>query len=318
MNRLYPKSVAEEGVITIARGARQYVQLGITLAKSLRVTNSGLPLAVIADEPDPELSSVFDLVIMHDEVCGDGWLEKLRLDHYTPFEKTLYLDGDSLAIRDMSTFWRDVEPYAFTSVVDAEMTEGYWYTDIRRWCAAIGVSSITRANGGFLYFDRSPASDRVFNAARNALSRYDELGFRRIHGQTSDEPLWATVLAQMGMPIYRDDGMVSAIVMDCESPLKLDVLRGICRYSRDGRRFSPSVVHFAGGYWEYHHYRRERVKLNLAVKFPCCPRALLSFGINAVLNTCYAAAMIVRRIVRFVLRGQKPANRFLLPACPWT
>src|ERR1700749_1001205 len=95
----------ERGILTIAQGKKQYIDLAKSLAISLNIHNPGLKKALVTDSDDPELKELYDMVIMADNSIGIGFLQKLYIRDYTPFDETLFIDVDCLCVKSIDFLW---------------------------------------------------------------------------------------------------------------------------------------------------------------------------------------------------------------------
>jgi len=78
--------------------------MGRALALSIRHHNKGEQLAVVTDTSE-YFDEVYDHVIPVDLSYGTGVTQKLHLDRYTPFEKTLFIDSDCLMYGHCDPLW---------------------------------------------------------------------------------------------------------------------------------------------------------------------------------------------------------------------
>ncbi|MGL5864342.1 MAG: hypothetical protein ACRCYX_00530 [Dermatophilaceae bacterium] len=244
------EQIAENGVTVMAYGAARYHAQAADLARSLRLHSPSLPLAVVTDRPaDPFLDALFDHVApLPPGLPADG-RAKLDLDLHSPFERTLYLDSDSLVFRDVSFV---LERYRSREVVvlGRQITKGHWYGDVPALCRLAGCASIPQFNGGVLYFADAHVTRAVFESARELASRYAELGLDRFNGGIADEPLLAVALARHGVTADPRDGDTSVSLLGLQGEPDLDITRGRATFVKNGRRVAPAVVHFAAQYAE--------------------------------------------------------------------
>jgi len=294
-----------------------YFDMAVTLAMSLRMTNPHLPLAVITDREQSVLNDFYDFVILHRDDCGDGFVEKMYVNKYTPFRRTLYIDSDMLVIKDIKLFWDDLDGTPFTCLARKVMTEGYWYGDVAEHCKVFGLEEFTTLNAGLMYFEKSDSCDRLLEDSLAMVPDYDRLGLKRNRDLIADEPLLAIVMDRMGLPLYEDGQKFMASPMDC-SWFKVESLQGACSFETDGVLYSPAIVHFSAGYWDYFHYKRERAKIRLATRCPFLGRGFTTGLVNLSWNTAYVIQVFLRRIARRILRGQQvnfgtwlPASRYM-------
>lgn len=242
--------IAGEGVTVMAYGSERYHAQAADLARSLRLRSPSVPLAVVTDRPaHPLLGPLFDHVVPLPASTPPDCRAKLDLDLHSPFERSLYLDSDSLAFRDVG-FVLDRYRGSDVVVLGRQISTGHWYADVPTLCRLAGSSGIPQFNGGFLYFADTGVTQAVFDRARDLADRYDELGLARFNGGIADEPLLAVALAEHGVRADPRDGDTSMSLLGLQGEPDLDVRAGRAEFVKYGRRVMPAVVHFAAQYAE--------------------------------------------------------------------
>lgn len=242
--------IAGEGVTVMAYGPHRYHAQAADLARSLRLRSPSVPLAVVTDRPAHQLlGSLFDHVVPLPAGTPPDCRAKLDLDLHSPFERTLYLDSDSLAFRDVR-FVLDRYRGRDVVVLGRQIGTGHWYGDVPALCRLAGSSSVPQFNGGFLYFADTGVTQAVFERARDLADRYDELGLARFNGGIADEPLLAVALAEHGVRADPRDGDTSVSLLGLRGEPDLDISAGRAVFVKNGRRVTPAVVHFAAQYAE--------------------------------------------------------------------
>jgi hypothetical protein len=290
-----PPRLGGHGIVTLAHGSSRFLKMARLLGESLRWHAPRVPRAVVTDAADRDLARAYDLCVPLNPAFGRGMLQKLHLDEYTPFDETLYIDSDSIAVGPVDLIW-PLFAGVPVGVVGGPMRDGYWFGDIAAIRARLGVvDAIPRFNGGLIYLERSPAASAVFATARDLMSRYEQLGFTPLRsGGPNDEPVLAFALALHGVPGVDDGGLSSRTPIGIRGPLRLDVLRGGCRFNKQGVVVEPALVHFCGWRARGFHYRREGLKLRLAMSTSLRP-ALISRAVDTVANPIYTAAAVFCR-----------------------
>ncbi len=239
-----------EGVTVMAYGSDRYHAQAADLARSLRLRSPSVPLAVVTDRPAHELlGSLFDHVVSLPAGIPPDCRAKLDLNLHSPFERTLYLDSDSLAFRDVG-FILDRHRGRDVVVLGRQIGTGHWYGDVPAMCRLAGSPSVPQFNSGFLYFADTEVARAVFARARDLADRYDELGLARFNGGIADEPLLAVALAEHGVRADPRDGDTSVSLLGLRGEPDLDVGAGRATFVKNGRRVTPAVVHFAAQYAE--------------------------------------------------------------------
>lgn len=254
---------AEAGVVVMAHGAPRFHAQAGDLARTLRLRSPSLPLAVITDRPaEPQLRELFDHVVPLPPDTPPDCRAKLDLDRHSPFERSLYLDSDSLAFRDVG-FVLERHRGHDVVVLGREISDGHWYGDVPALCRLAGTTSIPQFNGGVLYFADTEVTRAVFARARGLADRYDELDLARFNGGIAEEPLLAVALAAHGIRADPRDGDTSVSLLGLQGEPDLDITAGRAAFVKNGRHLSPAVVHFAAQFAEPdspegRHYRTAR------------------------------------------------------------
>jgi hypothetical protein len=242
--------LAEEGVVVLAYGSGRFHAQAADLARSLRLRSPSLPLAAVTDRPgDQVLRQLFDHLAPLPPDTPADCRAKLDLDRHSPFERTLYLDSDSLAFRDVG-FVLDRHRGRDIVVLGGQIADGHWYGDVAGLCRLAGSTSVPRFNGGVLYFADTVVTRAVFRHARALADRYDELGLARFNGGIADEPLLAVALAAHGIAADPRDGDTSVSLLGLQGEPDLDMATGRAAFVKNGRHVAPAVVHFAAEYAE--------------------------------------------------------------------
>jgi hypothetical protein len=93
--------VFEKGTLTIAFGADRYLNMAETLALSLKRFSPNIPRALVTDMPDSSVCRHFNHVIPLDHRAPRDLRQKLYIDLYTPFRRTLFIDSDCITFEDL-------------------------------------------------------------------------------------------------------------------------------------------------------------------------------------------------------------------------
>ncbi|MBS1533086.1 MAG: hypothetical protein JSU01_22490, partial [Bacteroidetes bacterium] len=141
------------GILTIAQGEKRYIDMAKMLALSLKLNAPGIQRAVVTDAAN-EFRGLYDICIPFEPAYGKGLHQKLYLDKYTPFEETLFIDSDCLAVKPLGDTFSLCAEHNF-AVFGDQVTTGEWYMDVAAMCKRFGLASIPMFNGGAYYFKRS-------------------------------------------------------------------------------------------------------------------------------------------------------------------
>ncbi len=200
-----------EGYIALAMDDSRYMDLAANLALSIRRLDTR-PISVIVNKAihiKPEYRALFDSIIeAPDEPDIRGAMNKARLYHYTPYERTMYVDTDCILFSHrVEFFWRKLSGQAFI-IEGLRQTTGPVFgcslgvKDAATIRARMNVPYVIVCNTGVLYFERNPQAEQVFNRVL-ALYRSperDHISYPFKHeGEYNDEPFFGVVLPAMGI-----------------------------------------------------------------------------------------------------------------------
>src|SRR5580700_7201229 len=93
------------GIITLAYGHERFIEQARSLAHSLQLHAPRLPRTLITDSTNLEIRRQFTGVISYRPEYGSGMRQKLFLDLYSPYDQTLFIDSDCLALGNLESFW---------------------------------------------------------------------------------------------------------------------------------------------------------------------------------------------------------------------
>lgn len=276
------------GVITIADGD-WYVSMAIDLALSLDLYSPQLPKSVLTSEKFAErLKNYYDNVIILDPKRGNvhGFEQKLFLVDYSPYERTLYLDCDSLVYRPLE-FIAKLYLNVPVGYVGKSVVDGSWYgVHIKDLLSRLDKVHFNQVQGGFLFFDNSPKAKQIFKSARFYHARSQEFGIPewswRGKGVFSDELALGLALTEMMVGPVNDGGSTMRFPMGLIEDPNLRILESKCTlklksgdYLEESQTAHPAVMHFCT--WHNHDiYTRERIMVRLHMKYKI-PAFLLKY-----------------------------------------
>lgn len=231
------------GVLTLAT-PNDYLK-AIGLALSVRASNPGVPIAVACPpRARPLLEPYFDHVI--DELPGlRGFVHKVHLDHYSPFEETMFFDSDVLVFKPLQPYvdvWRQ-HPYTATGrmMSTGKSAFGMDRADMLR---QLGKKELVVIDGAGHAFFRKPACTAIFDAARDVTARHKEImGDIRY----ADEDVLDYVMTQFDIPPMPKPDFFSRYVSGKPGTIRIDASRAMCEFVfRDtGEPMRPCMMHFA-------------------------------------------------------------------------
>lgn len=293
-----------KGVLTIAQGERQYIDLAKNLAISLSVHNPDLKKALVTDSEDPELKKLYDIVIPVDNSIGIGFLQKLYIRDYTPFDETLFIDVDCLVVRDINFLW---EPFrkCDVSVIGKKVFEGELFgfplLDIQN---RLDLKYVISFNGGVYYFKKNEKAKMIFDKSKDIVKNYDNYNIVKVRGEIADEPLMSLAMGIYNQEPVDDHGKGMYTPVGQSGQFKMDVLKGYCKFIKSGIEVSPAIMHFGFGHTQAFHYRRERMKLVL-VHYYLFPKVVSSVLVNVLYNPTYISYVFFYRLIKTVVKRTK-------------
>ena len=240
----------ELGFLLMAFGKPRYVEQAVNLARSLRRFMPDIPIALASDKPID--STLFDHFVEMDMSRGGSFKQKLWLDSYSPFEKTLFIDSDCIVGSPFHDQLESLMSYSFTPVCErylnaSDIDEDGWVIDVGKALQMVGGDLYPKFNGGVYYFDKSDASRRVFSFSRELLPRADELGLKNPSGgEPGDETLFALALSSLKMlPLYDDAGELMRTPIGRQGHFGMADF-GSFTFKKYGLTVSPAICHFSG------------------------------------------------------------------------
>ncbi|MCW3082670.1 MAG: hypothetical protein JWP12_36 [Bacteroidetes bacterium] len=294
----------ERGILTIAQGKKQYIDLAKNLAISLSIHNPGLKKALVTDSDDPELRKLYDVVIPADNSIGIGFLQKLYICDYSPFDETMFVDVDCLCVRNIDFLWA---PFAKcdVSVIGRKVSEGEQFgLSLPEMQRQLGLQYVISFNGGVYYFKKNEKAKIIFDAAKDIVKNYEKYNLVKVRGELADEPIMSLAMGLYNQEPIDDHGKGMYTPVGQSGQFKMDVLLGKCEFVKTGRVVNPAIMHFGFGHTQAFHYQREKKKLNL-VHYYCFPKGLASVLINIIYNPPYVVYVFCYRAVKAVAKGVK-------------
>jgi hypothetical protein len=279
-----------KGLITIAIG-KKYIVQAKSLSRSSMLHAPNTIRAVMTDIPE-DLKDYYDIVIPYKQEYGNPFALKLKLPLYAPFDKTLYIDADSLILHPIDMYWDFLldQPFVYEGKV---FLRGFWYFDIEKIIKQIDVPWIPIFNSGMFLFEKNKTSESIFAAAYNYHENngaFDIPAFR--DKMLPDEPFLAMALARHNIkPVEKDYGRFSRTLIGAEN-IHINAVKGIGFFRKNGELVFPLIVHFCGRFGRFL-LLREAVRLFFYFN--------LSLG-NLFIGLC----SLFRKIIKKEKRGTAP------------
>ncbi len=231
------------GILTLAT-PNDYLK-AIGLALSVRVSNPGVPIAVACSaRVRPLLEPYFDLVV--EEQAGlRGFVHKVYLDKYSPFEETMFFDSDVFVFTSVKPYVDDWRKHAYTATGKMLSTgKSTFGMDRVEMLRQLGKPSLVVIDGAGHAFFRKPDCYEIFETARDVTARH-----REIMGPIpyADEDIMDYVMTKYDLPPMPMPDFFSRYRSAVPGTVKLDPGRGLCEFvfQDTGKVMNPCMMHFA-------------------------------------------------------------------------
>lgn len=291
------------GFITVATG-EYYHYLAINMLNSYKYSQTTVfPFAVITD-PGGEamLRDHFDEVIVIREVDA-GFVNKLKIQELSPFDETIFIDSDTLIVRDISDWWEEFEKSGF------DVTVWGWNVPIAspRVGKLISAKSIEKYhidryigfNGGVYFFKNNDNARRIFQRAKALLDTYIEDEQYLFGGQKGDEPVMAVSLIEHGVYGMEDPEKKRMFCTPGMRKLKINLLRNKCTFIKYDYQVFPAVMHWGSSRTHQPTYRREVMILDLynkkVPKFICY---VVGWSVFVVKQSVFSTKRFLASLIR--------------------
>jgi hypothetical protein len=184
-----------DGYIVLASGPRQYIEMAINLAASIKVMDPERPICLVhdagADLPPGARALFDDFASLIPDPLYPNVMNKIRLFDLSPYERTMYVDADCLLVRRNVDVWWDMASTNYFSITGDKRTSGEWkgfrIEDVLRQEDA---EYLIQMNAGVFYFDRSSQAQDFFQGLNEFYLRRREflnIGLHRGVPSQTDE-----------------------------------------------------------------------------------------------------------------------------------
>ena len=270
-----PTSDTSFGILTLASPTDYLKAIGLSL--SLRASNPGVPTAVACSAKlRSALAPYFDYVI--EEHPGlRGFVHKVYLDQYTPFDTTFFLDSDILCFRPLKPYveiWNN----PIYSACGRYHTGGMSMFGLDRDAVLrkIGRDKLVVIDGaGHACFEKA-ASRELFTLAREITANYKDYAGDIPY---ADEDVMSIAMTMLNLEPSPYLDFFSRYLSAVPGTLVMDSSKGICHYisTIDNEPYIPCIMHFAANEAPVA-YTRELMRLFRAYDVPT--KGLLTLGSN--------------------------------------
>lgn len=268
-----------EGYLVIATGSQTYLDMAANLAASIRIMDAGRRICLLHDEtflPSREIMELFDdFAVLPSDPLFPGYMNKLRLYDFSPYQEAMVVDADCLMIKnDVQRYW-DWARRSFFTMTGGISTSGFWKgLDVASLLEKEGAPYLIRMNSGVFYFRKNAQAEEFFSGLKEFyLRRRDHIepGLHRGVPAQTDEIYFGLYLGLHGMDMgvggqfEKNSWMVStwrAFGMRFDPDNNVSVIRkprrsiaGIPNPLTGWDKLSPTFAHFIG-LRPQHLYRR--------------------------------------------------------------
>lgn len=230
------------------------------LALSLDLNFCTAQKVVVTDSDDPELKRLYDVVLPPPEGYKHWFIKLCALDN-TDFDRILFIDGDSLAIRPIEPILEACRGKDF-AVQGTWLSEVQWYGDMTSVMKRRGLKKIPKFSGGFLYYERTDAARKLIARIMELAADYDSLGLERNCGHAVDEVCISLAMAETGLGhVFPDSMQFSRTPYLLKSKVRLNVLHGECSFVKGddpARSIRPFIYHSGHAGYDLKYWREVR------------------------------------------------------------
>lgn len=285
------------GMVTIACGDLRYYRLALNLLYSYRgLCTDKTPFALICDKACLEAQEFDEYVLFDKATCS--YLDKLQLLRYSPYEETIFVDADSLFIKDPKELWNDFEHMddfsAYGAVLPLESTKGWFtyagageYQQLLHFCVQM--------HGGVYFFRKTDRCNELFERAIDVVKNYDKFQFAHFN-KPADEPVLALSMAISGCaPCDKQERIV--FVPSCEGKIQVTYEADVLVKKRP---CDATLIHFSTANTSRFLYRYLEQVVNRQYRIDKMPTKLDYWRLRIRCIPMDFKIPLLRRIKRFI------------------
>ena len=300
----------EKGIITIAQGKQKYIDMAVYLAMSLKLYCPHIKRAVVTDRPKSVLNEYYDIIIPVNPSYGMGYVQKLKVYEYSPFENTLFIDADCLVVRSVEPIFEHFKKSEMSVYGNKDTSGKFFDVDFNILSKEFSVKYMIRFNGGIYYFKKSELAQKVFAECESIIKKYDELNLYKHRGLIADEAVMSIAMSKNCVEPIKLESPEMQLAGGKKT--ELEVLKGKCKFEcYENSVAEPAIYHYGGDAYPFH-VKREIFKLKLFY-FKKFNKNLASFLGNLFYNPGYAIYVFVYRIYKSIFKGTKLKFTPVLP-----
>ncbi len=162
--------------------------MAVNLAISIKANEPAMPIALIHDGCLSKVEPIHSMLFSHqiDATTTNGFEQKLNVYDLTPFDKTLYLDVDTVLLFNKSLFGLIA---SFTTQFEIANRGYNGHSD---W---METNEWLNCSSECIYFEKSEKIKELFDHAKR-FYKENTLVNRKIGGQQPDEPSFAYAISK--------------------------------------------------------------------------------------------------------------------------
>lgn len=194
----------KKGVLLLALGHDNYFQMAVNLAASIKHNSPDVRVAIINDGKKQIDSGLFDHSIIV-EPTGALHAYKTKLYDLTPFDKTLFLDVDMIAIpqADFTGFIKELDGVPFT-MMNVKKEACIWADPEEvRAVAKNYTDPMYMLYSELFYFEKGKVAKGIFAEAAKQMNC--TVSNRKFAGAVADELAFTLALMKLGVMPHIDD-----------------------------------------------------------------------------------------------------------------
>ncbi|MEN6313223.1 MAG: hypothetical protein ABFD25_03125 [Clostridiaceae bacterium] len=253
----------DKGFLTIAFG-KYYYYLAANLVMSYRYRvpkDKQLPFVIVTDV-DNDKTALFDVVIVK-KPSKAGFINKLNIAEYSPFEETIFIDADCLVYGDITSFFTSFEEngspvssFGGSADINRKVVK---FFDLEK-TKMLGLTYVPTFNAA-VYYCKKPTGTEVLKTAVRFYNDPTDYGYL-FHG---DEPYVAIAMSYHGCKCASHLGSIGAIYYGSDIKIiKLDIVNGIDSVIVRGEEKDAPLFHWSTYRTHRPKYRYEVVRLRYA------------------------------------------------------
>jgi hypothetical protein len=263
------------GVLTLATATDYRKAIGLAL--SVRISNPDVPVAVACEASVRVLvAPFFDHVVVQDPALK-GFMHKLYLDRYSPFDETFFFDSDVLVFRPLKQVLNSWGTQPYTACGNFGTT-GFssFGLDRERVLKLIAKESLVQIDGaGHAYF-RQPECKIVFDLAREIAANYEYYAGKIRLADEDVIDIAMTILNLQPMPHF---DFWARPLSGKPGSIRMEAAEGRCSLILvdNGLNQHPYMIHFAAKEAAFLYERQLR---RLFKKFGVSTKGLLRMALS--------------------------------------